>query len=102
MPKIYATARDGERFELDYAPGDVLMERLRDEGLDVEAACGGCCSCATCHVYVDHRSVGAPGDVESGLLSALEAFDPARSRLSCQIELSPAQDQLAVEVAPEE
>ena len=29
------------------------MEIIRDEGLDIEASCGGCCACATCHVYVD-------------------------------------------------
>ena len=33
--------------------GLTLMEIIRDAGLDIEAACGGCCACATCHVYID-------------------------------------------------
>ena len=53
MPRITVTARDGETRELDAPASLTLMEVLRDENFDIEALCGGCCSCATCHVYID-------------------------------------------------
>ena len=97
-----ATDREGGRHALTFEAGDILMERLRDEGLGVEAVCGGCCACATCHVWVDLAEVPGRGETELELLSASAHFDAARSRLSCQIILSGAHDGLAVIVAPEE
>ncbi len=102
--KIFAIARDGAKHSLEVEQGTV-MEALRDGGLEVEAVCGGCCSCATCHVYVHEdwlAQVGERGEVESELLSLSEAFDPDRSRLSCQIDCSAALDGLCVTVAPED
>ena len=32
-----------------------IMEIIREAGMDIEAACGGCCACATCHIYVDNN-----------------------------------------------
>ena len=81
------------------------MELLRDEGLGVEAVCGGCCSCATCHVLVNEdwcARVGPPGEAEGELLQISEYFDPQASRLSCQIKCAPELDGLVVTVAPEE
>ena len=78
------------------------MELLRDEGLGVEAVCGGCCSCATCHVHVDLSRVGPRGEVENDLVSVTEAYREDASRLSCQIVLEETYDGLAVTVAPEE
>ena len=37
--------------------GLTIMEIIRDAGLDIEAACGGCCACATCHVYIDEEVI---------------------------------------------
>ena len=64
--------------------------------------CGGGCSCATCHVYVDAKwfeVVGEPDDIETDMLDM--AVEPqATSRLSCQIKMSAALDGIAVTVAP--
>ena len=53
--KIKVTDRDGKRHELEGDSNSTLMEIIRDEGIDIEAACGGCCACATCHVYVNDQ-----------------------------------------------
>ncbi len=80
------------------------MELLRDNGFDeVLAICGGCASCATCHVYVDPMFMDLfppPGNDERDLLEMSEHRKPT-SRLSCQIQFGPALDGLHVTIAPE-
>ena len=44
---------DGQEHTLEATIGFSLMEIIRDAGLDIEAICGGCCACATCHCYVN-------------------------------------------------
>ena len=53
--KIRVIDRDGNKHELEGDPNSTLMEILRDADLDIEAACGGCCACATCHVYINDQ-----------------------------------------------
>src|SRR3546814_3503533 len=49
---VRVTDREGVKHELSFQEGDTLMEVLTEEDLGVRAECGGCCACATCHVYV--------------------------------------------------
>jgi len=107
MTSIEIKARDrvGAEFDLQTVTGSTVMETLRDAGLDVEALCGGCCSCATCHVYVDAdwlTTVGPRGDSEDELLRLSEHLDADRSRLGCQIKLDEQHEGLTVTLAPEE
>ena len=53
MSKIFVTDREENTHELKAETGLTLMEIIRDAGLDIEAACGGCCACATCHLNID-------------------------------------------------
>ena len=53
MTKIIVKDREGNIKELSADIGLTLMEIIRDAGMDIEAACGGCCACATCHLYID-------------------------------------------------
>lgn len=79
-----------------------LMEALRDAGLPILAECGGACSCATCHVYVDpawQDRLPPRSDDETAMLELAEGVDP-RSRLSCQLSVSTALDGLIVTIAP--
>tara|TARA_B100001173_G_C15793946_1_gene464700 strand:- start:173 stop:484 length:312 start_codon:yes stop_codon:yes gene_type:complete len=103
MPKIIITNRDGKKREIDADPNFTLMEAIRDKGFDIEASCGGCCACATCHVYIDEkwktRVTKLNDDEESMLDLAFDVRD--NSRLSCQIELSDELDGLELEIAPE-
>ncbi len=102
---ITAYDRHGATHSLEADEGDTVMATLRDAGLPIEAACGGCCSCATCHVYVDaawQEAVGPRNEGEDELLQMSEHLDPSRSRLGCQITLAPGYDGLVVTIAPEE
>jgi ferredoxin, 2Fe-2S len=82
-----------------------LMEAIRDGGVDdLAAICGGCCACATCHVYVDAEYAGRllpPSADENDLLDGSDHRLPT-SRLSCQVRLGPALDGLTATIAPED
>ncbi len=104
--EIKVITRDGVTNTLRRGAGhETLMQLLYESDQGVEAACGGCASCATCHVYISEEWVDRipPRDqVEDLLLTYSEHFDPARSRLSCQIQLSDVMGGLTLEIAPEE
>ena len=101
--KIYVTDREGNKKILEGDKESTLMEIIRDEGLDIEAACGGCCACATCHVYIGKQWLDKLNPIEDDEESMLDqAFDvKENSRLSCQISLSEELDGLDLELAPE-
>ena len=99
---IHVIDRDGTDLELDAESGSTLMEALRDEFAAVEAVCGGCCSCATCHVYSTLPLVGPRGEVEEALLENSPHYRVDASRLSCQIVLREALEGMSVTVAPED
>ena len=97
--------RDGVEHEVDAKAGLKIMETLREYDWGVAAICGGMCSCATCHVYVDPAWVDklpATMSDERELLSELAHYEPARSRLSCQIEFTEQLTGLRVTIAPDE
>lgn len=105
MTAISVTLRDGSNQTLTAEGGVSVMEVIRDAGIDeMVALCGGCLSCATCHVIVDEdwfAKVGEPGPDESDLLESSDHRGPT-SRLSCQIMVDPALDGLRVTIAPED
>lgn len=81
------------------------MDALRDGGFDeVLALCGGCCSCATCHVHVEKEWLGSLPPLSCDEDDLLESSDhrDELSRLSCQIQLTPALDGIAVRIADED
>ena len=101
--KIKVIDRDGNKHELEGDTNSTLMEILRDADLDIEAACGGCCACATCHVYINDQwleKISPKDDDEESMLD--QAFDIKNtSRLSCQISLSEELDGIELEIAKE-
>ena len=105
MPKLIVTTREGETSEIDVADGLTVMEAIRDNGFDeLLALCGGCCSCATCHVHVDAAfadKLPAMSEDEDDLLESTDHRE-ATSRLSCQIPFSAELDGLKVTIAPED
>ena len=105
MPKLTVVTRDGTETPVDGQSGLSVMEVIRDHGFDeLLALCGGCCSCATCHVHVDEQWLGqlpAMGEDENDLLDSSDHRVPA-SRLSCQLPFSDALDGLRVAIAPED
>jgi 2Fe-2S ferredoxin len=105
MASIVITNREGETKTLPAAEGSSVMEIIRRSGFgDIVALCGGSCSCATCHVYVDPRFqalVSPAGNDENDLLDFSDHRQPG-SRLSCQIRFTEALDGLTLTVAPED
>ncbi|KKC24035.1 2Fe-2S iron-sulfur cluster-binding protein [Sphingomonas sp. SRS2] len=102
MPKLIVTTRDGTRRALDAQPGLSIMENVRDAGVDeMLALCGGCCACATCHVYVDSDFIGllpTMSEEEDGMLEGTDTRR-ANSRLSCQLIFEERHDGIGVRIA---
>ena len=105
MALMRVVDRDGVEHEVEARTGLKVMENLRELDYGVAAICGGMCSCATCHVYVDPTwtdKLPAPMSDEKELLTELSHYDPDRSRLSCQVEFTEALSGLKVTIAPDE
>lgn len=105
MPHLTVVTRDGTTHELEAETGFSVMETIRDKGIDeLLALCGGCCSCATCHVYVERgpAEVQAPGSGDEDDLLEGSGHRRADSRLSCQLMLTDALGELIVRIAPED
>ena len=105
MPKITYIDPDGGSRVLDAPVGDSVMECAVDNDVDgIVAACGGSCSCSTCHVYVDEAWVEAVGPRHEEEAFTLECGIDVRpnSRLSCQIEVTEELDGLVVHLPAEQ
>lgn len=105
MPTLIVTKRDGSEATLDASTNVSVMEVIRDAGIDeLLALCGGCCSCATCHVYVDEAFAGELPEISADESDLLDSSDHrmANSRLSCQINVTAALDGMRVTIAPED
>ena len=105
MPTLNVVTRAGETQSFEAKIGSTVMEAIRADGIDdLLALCGGCCSCATCHVYVDPAFAAMlppMSEAENDLLEGSGHRQP-HSRLSCQIAVVPAIEGLRVTVAPED
>lgn len=105
MPQLTIVTRDGMERTVEGEAGLSVMEVIRDNGFDeLLALCGGCCSCATCHVHVDEEwlpSLRPMGADEDDLLDSSDHRGP-NSRLSCQLTFGPDLDGLRVTIAPED
>ncbi|MEY2942781.1 MAG: hypothetical protein RLY97_795 [Pseudomonadota bacterium] len=105
MANIVVINQAGEEKTVEAANGRSLMEVIRDNGFDeLLALCGGCCSCATCHVHIDPAFAGmipAMSEDENDLLDSSDHRD-GNSRLSCQIAINDALDGLRVTIAQED
>ncbi len=105
MPKLIVVNRAGEETTIEVADGLTVMEAIRDNGFDeLLALCGGCCSCATCHVHVDPafaERLPAMSEDENDLLDSSD-YREANSRLSCQLSFTSDLDGLKVTIAPED
>ncbi len=103
--EVVVTTRQGVEKTINAPAGFSLMEVIRDNGFDeLLALCGGNCSCATCHVYVDSAFVDLllPQTMDEHDLLDSSRHRRPDSRLSCQIRLTDALAGLRVTIAPEE
>ena len=100
--QIFVTDMEGQVHTLAAVEGWRVMEIIRDHGLPIKAECGGCCACATCHVYVDEDwldKLPSMREEEEEMLD--EAFDvQENSRLSCQLIMDEGLNGLKVTLGP--
>ena len=105
MANLIVVQRDGSEMTLAGQNGLSVMEIIRDGGVDeLLALCGGCCSCATCHIYVDPAfadKIAAMSEDENDLLESSDHRNEM-SRLSCQIPFNDALDGLRVTISQED
>ncbi|BBF69743.1 2Fe-2S iron-sulfur cluster-binding protein [Sphingobium sp. 10 DY56-G10] len=105
MPSINVMTRTGESRIIEVVEGISVMEAVRDAGIDeLLALCGGCCSCATCHVYVAEEfedRLPALSDDENDLLDSSDHRNE-RSRLACQLVVNAGMNGMALTIAPED
>ena len=105
MAKMIVVTRDGTENEVEAQEGLSVMEIMRDAGFDeLLALCGGCCSCATCHVHIDEAfadKIPAMSEDENDLLDSSDKRN-ATSRLSCQVAFTAALDGMKVIIAEED
>ena len=99
--------RNGQLHEVQ-APTDMnmnIMEVVRMYELAADGTigiCGGMAMCASCQCYIlNEIELPEKSDEEDAMLS--EAFNvKENSRLGCQINITSANDGLAIELAPED
>ena len=104
MQILTVVDRGGAEHRIEAEEGLSLMEAIRAAGIgELQAMCGGCCSCATCHVYVGDgpAAAGDPSSDEDDLLDC-SGHRRAASRLACQVPVSAALARLRIEIAPED
>src|SRR5580693_1821270 len=102
MARMIVVDRDGKEHEIEAKTGLKIMEVLRELDYGVAAICGGLCSCATCHIYVDEKWAPLLPKRQSDeleLLNELPDFREATSRLSCQVDFTEALSGIKVTVA---
>ncbi|NQY82830.1 MAG: 2Fe-2S iron-sulfur cluster binding domain-containing protein [Alphaproteobacteria bacterium] len=103
MPNIFVTTPDGEEHTIAAELGLSLMEAIVQKGLPMEAICGGCLSCATCHVHVDPEQFDLfePKSEDEEDMLDLATNVVNESRLSCQLKIEERHEELRVTIAEE-
>ena len=105
--KVHFVTRNGKTETVECPPFNTVMEASRYYSANgyidnIDADCGGACSCATCHVWIDDKwvdKVGKPkGDSAEQELLDYDPLAKENSRLSCQITLDEKLDGLIVHI----
>lgn len=105
MPQIIVIDQSGSEKAIEAPEGRTLMEVIRDNGFDeLLALCGGCCSCATCHVHIDPAYMDKLPKLSEDENDLLDSSDNRNeySRLSCQVPITSAFEGMKVTIAPED
>lgn len=101
MPKVTFVQPDGATHVVESTPGQSIMEAATTNMVPgIIGECGGCCSCATCHVYVDEpwfQKLPPADEMELGMLEGAVEPGPL-SRLSCQIKMSDELDGIVARI----
>lgn len=99
MVKVHFIEHDGTEHVVEGKLGNSVMQTARDNLVPgIIGDCGGNCSCATCHGYVDRDWLGKLGPRDEGEEIILDGamYTQPNSRLTCQIKLSPELDGIVI------
>lgn len=102
MITLHIETPEGNTRDITVAPEGSLMEAIREAGFDaLPAACGGCCSCATCHVVIEPDAFAKLAEASSDEDDLLDGSDyrEESSRLSCQVPLTSDLDGMKLRIA---
>jgi len=105
MPQFKIVSHSGEGKTVEASEGRTVMEVIRDNGFDeLLALCGGCCSCATCHVHIEPDFMDKLPKMSEDENDLLDSSDHRNeySRLSCQVPVSAALEGCKVTIAQED
>ena len=105
MAKLVVITREGDESVYEAEEGLSVMEVIRDNGVDeLLALCGGCCSCATCHVIIDPAFASLLPEMSDDENELLDSSDHRTegSRLSCQVIMKDELDGMIVTIAEED
>jgi 2Fe-2S ferredoxin len=105
MPQISVIDQSGTEKAIEAPEGRTLMEVIRDSGFDeLLALCGGCCSCATCHVHIDPSYMDKLPKMSEDENDLLDSSDHRNeySRLSCQVAVTGVLEGAKITIAQED
>jgi ferredoxin, 2Fe-2S len=101
MVRVVFVTQEDKRMELDIPPSGTLMQAAREHNVPgIEAECGGCMACGTCHVVVSaewYNRLPAPSGPERDILEYVAVPEP-NMRLTCQIAVTEDLDGLVMRV----
>ena len=104
MPTIVFIERNGHRQPVEADAGITLMEAAVACDIDgVVGACGGHCSCGTCHVYIDEpwqARLPRRSSDEEDKLDEVAAEVTKSSRMACCVRLTLQLEGMVVRVPP--
>lgn len=101
MPTLRFVQATGAEHVVDAPLGESVMKAATTNFVvGIIGECGGSCSCATCHVYVDEPWLSQllpPDAMEQGMLEG--AVEPGpQSRLSCQIDVTTSHEGMILRI----
>ncbi len=99
MPLLKYVSHSGEINEVEVASGTSIMQGAVNNMIDgIIAECGGSCSCATCHCYIDDAwidKIPGPSGMEKDMLECVRE-PKENSRLSCQVTVTEEMEGLTI------
>ena len=107
MITVHFIRNNNEKITVKVPVGHTVMEAAKEAAIpEIPADCGGCCACATCHVYVGNAWVGKvpleENSLEQELLEYEKGYKDGMSRLGCQIMLDKSLDGITLHLRQEE
>lgn len=99
MAKIRFIQHDGTEHVVEGEPGNSVMQTARDNMVPgIIGDCGGNCSCATCHGYVDPAWLNKLEPRSENELVMLDGVMHVEdnSRLTCQIKITKELDGIVI------